>query len=228
MKAISIFLLLAGFLGIPWPGAGQEVKKELSVIVDQIMAARKTSNDLLPKYAWTSRTEVLKSKEILNLLIERNQYTPDGQVVQKLLNQEGAKMPTAFLIKKIAEDEKESMEKFLYGMRDFLKKYTLQQMEQVNRFITSATWQIIDSTHEFIFTGKDVEEPGDQMTWWVDDSRYSTCRIEVLTTFQGDAIRFTATFSTLPNGLNYMAYAEALVPAKNITLQIQNYDFAPE
>jgi hypothetical protein len=228
MKQIPIFLLMAGLFGLPCPGTGQETKKEITEIVYQIMSARKTSNELLPKYAWTSRTEVMRSKELLNMLIERNQYGPDGQVVQKLLNQEGAKMPTAFLIRKIAEDEKESMETFLYGMRDFLKKYTLQEMDQVNRFISAATWQVIDSTREFMFTGKDVEEPGDEMTWWVNDSRYSTSRIEVQTFFQGDAIHFTASFVTLPNGLNYMAYAEALVPAKNITLQIQNYDYVAE
>ena len=35
-----------------------------------------------------------------------------GQLAQKVLNEQGAKMPTIFLIKEIAESEKENMEKF--------------------------------------------------------------------------------------------------------------------
>jgi hypothetical protein len=49
-----------------------------------------------------------------------------------------------------------------------------------------------------------------------------------MTTFEGDEIHFTATFITLRNGLTYMGYAEMLIPAKNMTLQIQNYDYTPE
>jgi hypothetical protein len=201
---------------------------EISELVDQILMARKISNDLLPKYSWTSRTEILKSKEILNIMIEKNLYDKQGQVVQKVLNEQGAKMPTAFLIKQIAETEKENMEKFLFGLRDFLKKYSLQETDQIKRFITAATWQVVDSTHEFVFTGRNVEEDGDQLTWKVEDVLYNTSRIDVLTTFQGDVIHFTATFTRLRDGLNYMAYAEAHIPAKNITLQIQNYDYMLE
>jgi hypothetical protein len=228
MKRIILFFVC--ILGAH-PGhnlMGQNKNAEISELVNQIITARKTSNDLLPKYSWTSRTEILKSREILNIMIEKNQYDPKGELVQKVLNQQGAKMPTAFLIKEIAENEKENMEKFLYGLRDFLKKYSLQDTEQVKRFISAATWQVIDSTHEFVFTGRNVEENGDQLTWNVEDVLYNTSRIEVLTEFQGDVIHFTATFNRLRDGLNYMAYAEAHIPSKNITLQIHNYDYIQE
>ena len=226
-RIIVLFLMIFGVQ------AGQNLTAqnkdiEVSELVDQILMARKISNDLLPKYTWTSRVEILKSKEILNIMIEKNQYDKLGQLVQKVLNEQGAKMPTAFLIKEIAETEKENMEKFLFGLRDFLKKYTLQGTDQVKRFIAAAAWQVVDSTHEFVFTGRNVEEDGDQLTWKVEDVLYNTSRIDVLTTFQGDVIHFTATFTRLRDGLNYMAYAEAHIPAKNITLQIQNYDYMLE
>jgi len=223
----NILLFSAMILGIAlWQNLeAQNLNAETSEIVKQILLARTTSNNLLPKYSWTSRTEILKSKEILNIMIEKNMYDQQGQLVQKVLNEQGAKMPTAFLIRNIAESEKENMEKFLFGLRDFLKKYSLQETNQVQRFIETASWQVVDSTHEFIFTGRNVEEAGDQMIWMVEDINYSTSRIEVQTTFEGDLIHFTAVFTRLRNGLNYMAYAEAHIPEKNITLQIQNYDY---
>jgi hypothetical protein len=201
---------------------------EVSELVKQIITSRENSNNLLSKYCWTSRTEILKSKEILNIMIEKNQYDMQGQLVQKILNEQSAKMPKAFLIREIAESEKENIEKFLFGLRDFLKKYSLQETAQVKRFIATATWQVVDSTHEFIFNGRNIEEDGDHMMWIVDDMHYSTARIEVTTKFQEDIVHFTGTFVRLKDGLNYLAYAEAIIPSRNITLQLQNYDYMRE
>ena len=206
----------------------QTKEAEVTELVSQIIQARKACNDLLPKYCWTSRTEVFKSKEILNIMIEKNEYNQQGELVHKVLNEQGAKMPRAFLIREIAENEKENMENFLYGLRDFLKKYTLQETAQVKRFIEAAVWQVVDSTHEFVFTGRNIEEKGDLMTWWVEDIHYCTSRIEVNTRFREDAVKFTGTFIRLSNGLNYMAYGEAHIPSRNITLQVQNYDYQKE
>jgi hypothetical protein len=228
MKRIILFSAMILGTGILQSLTAQDLNTETSEIVKQIFLARTTSNDLLPKYTWTSRTEILKSKEILNIIIEKNQYDKQGQLVHKTLNEQGAKMPTAFLIKEIAESEKDNMEKFLFGLRDFLKKYSLQETDQVKRFISAATWQVVDSTHEYIFTGRNVEEQGDQLIWLIDDKSYSTSKIEVNTIFEEDIIHFSAAFVRLKDGLNYLAYAEAHIPAKNITLLIHNYDYVLE
>jgi hypothetical protein len=228
MKRIILFFVLIFGAQFGQNLTAQNKDTEVSELVNQIFMARKTSNDLLPKYTWTSRIEILKSKEILNILIKKNQFDQQGKLVQKILNEQGAKMPTAFLIKEIAETEKENMEKFLYGLRDFLKKYTLLETDQVKRFIAAAAWHVVDSTHEFVFTGKNVEEEGDQLAWWIEDIHYSTARIEVHTTFEGDVVHFTGMFTRLRDGLNYLAYAEAQIPARNITIQIQNYDYILE
>jgi hypothetical protein len=231
LKAMNIIRLFF-FMIIIMPAGrnlmAQAKEAEAAELSSQIFRAREASNELLLKYSWTSRTEVLKSKEVLNIMIEKNQFDAAGKPVQKLINQQGAKMPKVFLIREIAETEKENMEKFLFGMRDFLKKYTLQGTDQVKRFIDMAAWQVVDSTHEFIFTGKNVEEAGDQLTWMVEDIHYTTARIEVTTRFEDDLVYFTGTFLRLKDGLNYMAYAEAVIPSKNITLQLQNYDYIRE
>ena len=228
MKRTALLLMI--FCGMQsWQSlSAQNKEAEVSQLVNRIIGERKSSNDLLSKYCWTSRTEILKSKEVLNIMIEKNQYGPDGKVIQKVINEQGAKMPKTFIIHQIAEEEKENMEKFLFGLRDYLKKYTLPDVNQVKKFIEAATWQVIDSTHEFIFTGRNVEDEGDELTWWVEDLFYSTAKIEVQTIFQKEIVYFTGTFMRLKDGLNYMAYAEAYIPAKKITLQLHNYDYMQE
>jgi hypothetical protein len=226
----KIFLLGSLLLGFQFGMnlLAQTKEAELTDLVNQIVKARNTSNILLPNYTWMSRVEVVKSKEILNIVIEKNQLDEQGRLVQKVLNEQGSKMPKTFLIKEIAESEKENMEKFLFGLRDYLKKYNLVETEQVRRFISGATWQVIDSTHEFEFKGRNLEEKGDELTWWVDDKLFNTARIEVSTVFEGDVVHFSGMFLRLKDGLNYLAYAEAHIPARNIVLQIQNYDYMHE
>ena len=222
-----LFLVMSGIC----PGLfvqAQNKETEISGIVVKIISARNKSNEILHKHSWTSRIEVLKSNEILNIMIEKNQYDQQGQIKRTLLNEQGAKMPTTFLIREIAETEKENMEKLLYGLRDFLKKYNLPDMTQVKNFISSASWQVDEASKEFVFTGSNVEEDGDQLIWRVEDGNFSTTRIEVHTKFQGDEVVFTGTFTRLKSGLNYMAFAEAHIPSKKIILQLQNYDYTQE
>ena len=106
---IAVLLVLLPFCSI-----GQEEVQLRKEISEKVIAARKESESLLPKYSWISRTEVLKGKELLNMVIEKNMFGTDGRIISTTLNEQGAKMPTAFLIRDIAEEEKTNIQKFLY------------------------------------------------------------------------------------------------------------------
>ncbi len=45
------------------------------------------------------------------------------------------------------------------------------------------------------------------------------------TAFKGDPVSLTATFKTLRSGLNHVAYGEVTVPAKQLSVQVQNFDY---
>jgi hypothetical protein len=48
----------------------------------------------------------------------------------------------------------------------------------------------------------------------------------VTTTFQGDPVQLDATFTTLPRtNLNYVSLAEATVASKQLSVQMQNYNY---
>jgi hypothetical protein len=51
--------------------------------------------------------------------------------------------------------------------------------------------------------------------------------MQVNTSFEGAVVQVTANFATIPaSGLNYAAFAEATVPAKQLNVQVQNYNYA--
>jgi hypothetical protein len=165
-------LLRCSFLGLivllALSVTGQESNPLIKEISEKVLAARQASDALMPHYSWTTRSEVLKGKEVLNILIEKNQYGPDGKIISKTLNEQGAKMPTAFIIKDIAEEEKANIEKFLYGLRDFLHQYSFPDPVQASRFMETATFQKPDTVKEFIFSSRNVVLPDDNMKWWID------------------------------------------------------------
>ena len=74
-------------------------------------------------------------------------------------------------------------------------------------------------------TGKNVVSPGDTFSLWVDPRTRHAQRVQVSTSFQGDPVNLMATFKTLPSGLNHVAYAEVIVPTKQMSVQVQNFDY---
>jgi hypothetical protein len=49
--------------------------------------------------------------------------------------------------------------------------------------------------------------------------------VVVNTAFKGNPVNLTATFASLPSGLNYPAYAEVLVPSKGYDVKVQNFNY---
>jgi hypothetical protein len=39
------------------------------------------------------------------------------------------------------------------------------------------------------------------------------------------SVRLTATFKTLPSGLNHVAYSEVIAPARQLSVQVQNFNY---
>jgi hypothetical protein len=68
-------------------------------------------------------------------------------------------------------------------------------------------------------------KPGDTMTMTIYAPTRQPRSMNITTFFEQDAVTLSATFKTLNNGLNYVGYAEVSVPMKNLSLQVQNYDY---
>jgi hypothetical protein len=191
----------------------------------QITEARQANAALMHHYTWTSRTEIIDQGQVKDTRLEMLHYDPFGQLQRSLLNDQSAPLPRGFLRKAIAENEKQKMETYLTGLRGLLEQYTLPTTGKVLDFMTSATPMGPDAAGLFSMAGNNVVFPGDNLTIWVNGITKHVARIQVNSTFQGDPVQLHATFSTIPSGLNYMAYAEATVPNKQLSVQVQNFNY---
>jgi hypothetical protein len=191
----------------------------------QLAKARTANAALMKQYTWNSRVEVLDKGEVKDLRIELVNYGPAGQLQRNILNDQSAPLPFGFLRRKIAENERARVEEYLVGLRSLLEQYTLPSEGKILAFMNQAATSGPDANGLFEMTGQNVVYPGDAFSVWFDARTRQTRRIQVTTIFQGDQVDLTATFKTLKSGLTYMSFGEVIVPAKQMSVQVQNFDY---
>lgn len=190
----------------------------------QVVQARAANAALMKQYAWNERIDFLVKGQQKDLRIDLVNFGPDGKIQRTTMNDQSAPLPGGFFRKKIAEDEKKDVEKYLKGLGELLHQYTLPTPGAVMNFLDSTT-PVPSGPGQLMVTGVNVAQPGDSLTIYLDATTRKTQRIVVNTAFQGDPVNLTATFATLPSGLHYPAYAELLVPSKGYDVQVQNFNF---
>ncbi len=190
----------------------------------QVVQSRAQNAALLKQFTWNERLDFLVNGEQKDLRIDLVNIGPDGKLQRTVLNDQSASLPGGFFRRKIAEKEREDVEKYLKGLGQLLHQYTLPTPGAVMNFLDAAT-PVPSGPGQLMITGQGVVQPGDSLTVYVDAATRRTKRIVVSSAFQGDPVSLTATFATLPEGLNYPAYAEVIVPAKGYDLQVQNFNF---
>jgi hypothetical protein len=125
----------------------------------------------------------------------------------------------------LAEKDQEKLAAFIKELRGFLDQYTLPTTGKMLDFINQTFMPAPDPNGLLQLTGSGVVIPGDSLSLTLSASTKATQRMTILSYFQGDQVNVTAVFKTLTSGLNYVSFAEVDVPKKNMSLQIQNFDY---
>jgi hypothetical protein len=222
-ELFGLAMFVAGLFAAA-PSVAQTPPAPTSMAV-RITEARKANAALMRQYSWTSRTEVIDQGQVKDLRLDAVNYGPGGVLQRTVMNDQSASLPRGFIRRRIAEEERKKVEEYLTGLRDLLEQYTLPTAGKVQEFMTRAKATGPDAGGLFEVTGQDVVYPGDTFSLWVDPRTRHARRIQVSTTFQGDPVSLTATFKTLPSGLNHVALAEVIAPAKQMSVQVQNFDY---
>jgi len=194
-------------------------------LANLIIAARQKNAALLKQYSWNCRSELSENGVTKDTRVDTVTWGPDGQPQHTLLNDQSNPLPRGFLRKRVAEREREEMETYLKSLRTFLHQYTLPTAGQVINLISSTTIPAPSPDGALQITGASVVVPSDTVSLTINAPTRQTCRMSIMTFFNGDEVTVIATFKTLANGLNYPAYIQVNVPDKNLTLLIQNYDY---
>lgn len=225
MRTLPALIALLVVLGWVETAPAQTAAGANAGMAAQLAKARAANAALMKQYTWNSRVEVLDQGEVKDLRIELVNYGPSGQLQRNILNDQSAPLPFGFLRRKIAERERAKVEEYLMGLRSLLEQYTLPSEGKMLAFMNQAATSGPDANGLFEMTGQNVMYPGDALSVWFDARTRQARRIQVTTVFQGDQVDLSATFKTLKSGLTYMAWGEVIVPAKQMSVQVQNFDY---
>ena len=191
----------------------------------RVAEAQRANAALMQQYSWTSRTEITDQGQVKDIRIELVNYGPSGMLQRTLMNEQGASLPMGFLRRAIAEHERQKLENYLGGLRGLIEQYTLPTAAKIQAFMNQAVATGPDATGLFRLNGQSVIVPGDNYTVWIDPKTHHLRRVNVGTYFQQDTVSVSATFVTLQSGLNHVSYADSIVPAKQISVQVQNFNY---
>ncbi len=194
-----------------------EIDQKFSQVWKESEASRKN-------YSWKSRIEVTRDNKVVQVLIEEISVNADEKEIRKVISNQEAPLPSNFIIRQIAEDQKSKLVTFMSDLRNFLEKYALANDQTRHDFFSKATITTPDTRGLLLVSGSDVLTSGDKLKWWIDTRHYTVSYATISTTYKGVNVDFSATYYLLP-GLNYMAQAVIRVPSKNISVSLKFYDF---
>lgn len=222
MKSQSVWVVL--LLGAALFSAWAQVPNES--LANSIIAARQRNAALMQQYSWNCRIEVLSNGSVEDTRIDQCLYGPNNQIQRTVLNDSGAPLPHGFLRRRIAERRRDDLEKYLKDILTLLDKYTLPTAGAVINFVSNSPLPAPGPTGDLQFTGGSVVQPGDTLSIWIYGPTRAVRKMTIVTTdSDGNQVNATATFRALNSGLNYLQYATVDIPAKNLSIQVHNYDY---
>lgn len=224
MKIVVVLVVSLLALGRP-EGLLAQTAPPPTIRAVQIAEARQANAVLMRQYSWTSRTDVTDQGQVKDIRLDTVNYGPDGQLQRTVMNDQSAPLPRGFLRRDIAEHERQKVEAYLTGLRGLLEQYTLPTAGKIQDFMNRSTATGPDANGLLEITGQSVVTPGDTFSIWVAPATRHPRRIQVTSTYQGDPVSLSATFKSLSSGLSHVAYAEVIVPAKQMSVQVQNFDY---
>ena len=181
----------------------------------------------LRQYSWKSRAEVRKGGETKSTQLYLMRYDLGGEVQQTLVTGTSQQIPTRGLRGLIARKKKEDFVELLDGLRAVAKSYGGLPPEKMQRFMAGAAVAPGKTARQSLvrLQGRDVLQPGDSMTVWLDAATRRQRRVEVQTTFEGKPVRIVSEFRDLPDGPTYAARAVVEYPSRELAITTENFDY---
>jgi hypothetical protein len=224
IRTLIAYLFVLVLASIPPVNIGQKRLLNAMEIDQKFSQVWKESEASRKNYSWKSRIEVTRDDKVVQVLIEEISVDPDEKQIRKVVSNHEAPLPSNFIIRQIAEDQKSKLVAFMNDLRNFLEKYALTDDNARHDFFSKATITTPDARGLLLVSGSDVLIKGDKLKWWIDTRHYTVSYATISTTYKGVNVDFSATYYLLP-GLNYMSQAQIRVPSKNISVSLKFYDF---
>jgi hypothetical protein len=179
----------------------------------------------LRRYAWTETTEISLKGEEKKRTQAACQYGPDGKV-QKTPIGEAAPPPKRRGIKgRIVTKKIDEMKDYMDRVGSLMRRYIPPDPQDMQAAFQSGKAALVPGTGELVFS--DYVKPGDKVTFTFNMATKKLRSFAVATYLDEakDTVTMNASFSSLPDGTNFVETSVLDASAKQIQIKTTNFGY---
>jgi hypothetical protein len=201
----------------------------ISAQMDRQMARGQQENAAaLKKYEWKSRTEVLKDGETKKIQLALMRYDANGNLQKTIVSSTPEPdLPKFGLRKAIAQRKVGEFKDTLEALAALAQSYSAIPPDRMQRFMTTAAISPeMNASQKLVrIEGRDVLQPCDSMSIFLDAVSRKQRHVEIQTSLEGKAVRIVSEFQDLSQGPTYMARSQVSYASNSIVIITENLDY---
>lgn len=203
----------------------------ISAQMDQQFAQAQQHNVLaLRKYEWKSRTEIQKDGETKKVQLALMRYDRDGNLQKTVISSTPEPdLPKFGIRRAVAKKKIGDFRDTLTELEALAKSYSELPPDRMQRFMAASTItpELTAQQRLVRIAGRDVLQPGDSMTVFIDATSRKQRRVEIQTWLDQKPVRIVSEFQDLPQGgPTYVARSQVSYDGNSIGIIAENFDYA--
>jgi hypothetical protein len=195
----------------------------------QVAATVKANAQELKSFSYQQRMQLQLKGETKKITLNLMTYDMYGNLQKTLLSEQPAEAPPSGgrLKRRVVAKKKGEFHDMMEDIAALVKSYTVIPPDQLRAALkqSSLTQGQGDMQGAFQVQMQNVNQQGDSITIWIDQSAMLFRRAVIATTYEKNPVTTTANYAMLPSGQVYMAQAILNYPKKQVVVQIDNSNY---
>jgi azurin len=180
---------------------------------------------LLHQYTFKQRTEAIYKGEGKFVRVAQVHFAPDGKREMAVISQTGDE-PATGVGHRIVNAKRDEMKAYVDRITTLVESYLPPDPERLRSAMTGA--ELGASGDLMLLTMKNYLKSGDSFSLAVDPGTRKLQRFELKTLLDKDPISVTADMKSIPNGPTYPGLTKVKAPAKELEIDISQFDFVKQ
>jgi hypothetical protein len=195
----------------------------------EITERRKENAEQRKRYSWIERTEVKKKKKLYSRSVMTVRYSEDGEIERTLVTEPPDKRTRGAVRRAMKRQKsKRKMKEQREWRREFeelLARYSLPTAGNILDFLMAATVSPGDIAGEIRIRARNVVEPGDELTMWVDAETKQIKRTRILTHLKKETVMAEVDHRRV-DGVRFAARKSVQVPSQKVGMVVESFEIS--
>jgi hypothetical protein len=193
---------------------------------DALAGGMAANAKLLQQYIYKTRTEIKFKGEGRMVRINQVHFDANGKPQMTLVSQTGGGAQPSGLAKAIIEKKKQELQDYGNRITALVDNYFPIDPQKMAVALQKA--ELGGTGNSVSLVIRNYSEPGDVMSIIVDPINKKLQKFELKTLLDKDPVTVTADMNSLPKGPIYPSFIKVKAPAKDLEIDISQYDYVKQ